>query len=1798
MDYKKIIEEGKLIYSSRTNDKMFREWRLSRTVCSISYYVTCSLTNLDKVIMLTLSKNGKLYENQLAKILGFNVEDDFDATPKRYADKGEEGIFQGILSEVESYGLICRKDNTVRLSYIGKLALQKGVKYKFYGANVALMESFDIGPKESENYKMLPFREELNVTSSIQNDKVLDYELFDCPEIEEMLYGIPSEIVARLSLQCNSGVNIFRAEKSQESRMGEIYADIKLFEYQGEKYPLVFNGENISKVTNDLLLQECNNHYVALKIHIGEYLYLIRESEDVLNYETMISYRDVWNLDDFLNCSRLAWDDEKLFEEIATVANGSQWNVISAVCPTKELAHRLTKFIECYDWIELSRRFDDDFIIETATSYPWDFETLSEEKSADFIKQVILIPELHENVDWNWEAILAKIDDEFILRNINNVPFVMHSVSERYLEAYPNIIVEHPDKWWNWLYISSNADLDFLLDNVTTFSSYLQFEIVMARAFAMPGYVDKYCDSSAFAFGVIQKKEWLQNRYNANNADYPWSIKLIDWHEQLGFITWKSEYNINGFECNQGILWNADVFEHYKDRDFSIKGLNCISNSISDTDIVDRNPDFKWNWQILSGRDIVTNDVKFMERHISEMSLGTSIPLINAGHLTYLYRRADFRQKVSEQKAWGKLTNYIEKATILKNVSDPNWDWHVITKNFCDTLNFNALGKLNVLDKLDWNYISINADVEKIIDCLDDYEDRWDWTVLTKRFEHDFIVDNLPEYYGKWDWDYIVTDVFTEEDLEDTNIRYQVAIIFSQIDEEVRKGLWSKLTTRYCTDDIINIVKANSKLTEVSVVYEWNYSDVYNRQDFDINKILTDYKESEFPIDWDELSSSKALNKILLWDKKSIKDFFVWEDVVLNLLSDKVYHWNFKYLSTLPSINWCDNILQSQGNEWDWEYLSEHSKCFRYNSKHPNELVKHIRKFDKFLDFGILSKRHDVNLTVKQLAELIDYKWDWNEISSNKGFCLSADFVQDNKKLSWDWYELSSRRDCEFSPEFILNNKDYTWNWQFLSKRKEILFTADFIIKLIDKEWDWKELTRRKDLEFTEEMLPHLVDKDIDWNTFSQRKDFYPTVATLKLLQDKDLDWNSISKRMELGYDVICLYKNKLNWTILTKSPHIDLSKTAVLETFKDYLDWCAVSTAKEFAPSLENLKQFRERVNWSIICKRKDIVIDEIFLETFENDIDWMKISQCGTIHFSHDIIERYKSKWDWVALEENPAFKSCGLDKVYKTELNLSDFYNEHKKKTRKPFVYHFTHLFNAVEVIKTRKILSRNRANELGLLKYDAAGSVVHRSAKAHPYARFYYRTGTQTQFYNECLGKDRYMRYFSNAESNGLPMCPMPVFFKFNLQEVLSKRANLCYYSTGNLQTNWARIFKIEDDPNNIDCDHLYSGDNRDKTVRDKKQQEFLVKSEFDFSDLNDYQIICYDREETEILKSLFKDDSVYSHICCVDEAETVFENINPSLRFELSKHTIKIATSYKGEYIFQIESAQINKIRVNNPTAYVKAIKGNIIQLRDYVSVECGEVPFDVFYVNMNPNARSPRWLVYQYIPEEHEKKTTESDIIEKFLGISLDDDTFSPEELITALEIAMPKLEELYNTRVRHYVVKMHTMLVCEQFEKYPFGFDTSYMSIDLMRIILAVHDIGKAIDRATQHEHTLSLINELWELTPLTQYELDLAKILLKNDHMGLYFQGKYNLEDLKDEIITDAKSLNLPQKALLQYKMILYQCDIASYTKDAGGLKYLEHMFEYEDSQKVFDDKEGIIAMSTDFKERYQKLKTKING
>jgi hypothetical protein len=362
--------------------------------------------------------------------------------------------------------------------------------------------------------------------------------------------------------------------------------------------------------------------------------------------------------------------------------------------------------------------------------------------------------------------------------------------------------------------------------------------------------------------------------------------------------------------------------------------------------------------------------------------------------------------------------------------------------------------------------------------------------------------------------------------------------------------------------------------------------------------------------------------------------------------------------------------------------------------------------------------------------------------------------------------------------------------------------------------------------------------------------------------------------------------------------------------------------------------------------------------------------------IHFSEQLIEKYRNKWDWQLLLKNPQI----IDKLetslskYQSEFNCVEFLEQF---SQTPFIYHFTHLFNAIDIIKSRKILSRNKAEG----KFaNAAGDLVARRSTAHSYARFYFRTQTPTQFFNECLGHDsssgylktwsywdnewihasKWKSYYPQARNLGLPKCPMPVFFKFDLKEVILNMVDKCYYSTGNMQTNWARIERVLENPNAINTTHLYSDISDYENYKQYSQQEFLVIEEFDFSNLNSFEIICYNEQNANLLKSQLGNDPICKKIN--SDGWNIFHKGNRELIFNETETEISIASEYKDNAYLSIKGEGLKNIKILNPDCIQKETANEIIAYPK-IKFTKTEQPIEVHFVDTALGTRD--WLIYK-----------------------------------------------------------------------------------------------------------------------------------------------------------------------------------------------------------------------------------------
>ena len=1550
MNWQNIVNNSELVYASTIEDKGFRTWSLKKTTCNVSFYETYPIEDIDRVLCGILeSNNGFTEENKIATILGFNVVDDFEVAPKRYKDNAELDIFRAIIKPVLNWGLvehISEKEQpaNLKLTDIGYRSLLVGEKYIFYSGQKKLLENPNIKPAGLKENLFFPFYSALGEFSEITGKTQIKYEQVNIIEIFDIE---ESELIKRHKLQSKEQYQIYKSELTNYFEFVSCQVDIRLYKQGSEYYPIIFHNNQICIEATELLNSLDNADTKEKKIEWGLYLKLIKDPTAVLDYESIIPFEDLLELDSLVKDNRLSWNDKQLFSFIAENANANQWFSISNHCPIDVLKQYLQTFSDKLDWTSLSLRIDDDFLIQNATKYPWNFEVVSakEDISIEVIKILLLIPELKEQ-EWDWDRIMPQLDFEFIKSNIDTIDFELSELTKTNIDNIKPLLVKYPTKRWNWLFISTDYDLPYILDNILNFSNSLNLKNVINRAFISENDIKLFCQSSTFVKVLSGAKESALRDYQPNQANYIWTEQLIDLLERTGYLTWESGSYISGFECNPFIDWSADFFNKYHSKIETQKGFDFVSAHISVSRIVIEFPDFNWNWDIISENTNLIINSEFLLSVKDKLNFSILLTKISGQILEAIFDDANvFSYLESNQESWTYVTEKSSKEFVLQHI-DYNWDWTILTKRFCSTIKIDSLGNPKWINKWDWKYLTQNIDLSIIADKLDLYLDYWDWDYLSIHLDKEFVLKNLPDYNDYWNWDILLKKRFEKSDLQLSKHLAEVAACISSTDDELKQQLWKTITSKFDYEELENLISQSY----YQDVFLWDYSYFYDVPSFNPRQYLNE--NIEF-VEWKTFSGSRALNKSFKWDK-SLFSYEVWLKDIFKLLKNQSYQWDFKSLSRLDSINWNDSVLSIESENWDWEYLSEFSSCF----KKEKEFTKRFRKFSKYINFNAFSKRTDSDITEKLLAETINNDWDWAYLSQNISVKISLAFIKENKEKSWKWEALSERNDIKFENEIF--------------------------IELSNQNWDWEAISNRTDITFSQELIIKLLDKPLNWYLISQSKTFPPNVKTLSILKSKNLDWVAISKNENLSIEILWDYKEHLDWKNLTKNQVVDISDVSFLNKYQDFIDWNFVSTSEKFKISMENLKLFKYKLNWIEINSRKDFSISKELLEPFSDVLDWSNISKSMEIQFTEQLIEKYRNKWDWQLLRKNPQIiERIGTTlSKYRAEFNSVEFLEQFHGQ---PYIYHFTHLFHAIDVIEKRKILSRDKAKALGLLKYDAAGNVVERSSKAHPYARFYFRPQTPTQFYNECLGWDGSLitsygkSYYSQARNLGLPKCPIPVFFKFDLKEVLMKMADKCYYSTGNMQTDRAKILKVADNPNYLQTNYLYDNIsdafsmaggpyNYDRQrhisimekIKEYSQQEFLVLEEFDFSKLDSFEIICYDEEYVNLLKNQLDNDPICEKINA--NGRGIFHRGNREILVNETDNEITITSEYQDSAYLSIRGEGLKNIQILNPDKIQKETANEIIAYPE-IKFTKTEQPIEIHFVDTAIGTRD--WLVYK-----------------------------------------------------------------------------------------------------------------------------------------------------------------------------------------------------------------------------------------
>ena len=179
---------------------------------------------------------------------------------------------------------------------------------------------------------------------------------------------------------------------------------------------------------------------------------------------------------------------------------------------------------------------------------------------------------------------------------------------------------------------------------------------------------------------------------------------------------------------------------------------------------------------------------------------------------------------------------------------------------------------------------------------------------------------------------------------------------------------------------------------------------------------------------------------------------------------------------------------------------------------------------------------------------------------------------------------------------------------------------------------------------------------------------------------------------------------------------------------------------------------------------------------------------------------------------------------------------------------YVFHFTDIRNAVSILKTGVLLSRNKADGLRLMTTDNASREIidNTDDELKDYVRLYFRPRTPTQYNNE--------GFRPLAARSRHSHCPVPIYFLFDARWVLSRADSR--FTHGNLKSA-REIFSSASDFERIPFKYVYHSGPFEPHERDPivfhRHAEVIVPMQMEIGALR--HIVCRSQAEYETLLHL-------------------------------------------------------------------------------------------------------------------------------------------------------------------------------------------------------------------------------------------------------------------------------------------------------------------------------------------------------
>ena len=1553
---------------------------IGRLQFPVVYTISQPVDEVDLVLCeIVQRKGGIIPTEEFAYLLGFSIAD--DTQQKRYADPAERMLFQHYLRTQKAFYLLeevtlCWLENhtekpSIVLTEWGKLALENHKKRLFYKESTYSDYYF----RELVVADDFPYQQYFNLHNNLTKGNSCKPVQFEEELAKSLPFGVESQRFQAV-LGDDSGTSIMCINKGESAGNVEVTLTCEVWQSAGHSNQLyvIIDGKCDNYLT--AILSDpwnCEQYYAIIKQ--AQFQALWDDPDAVFNAETIAEFAEKWDWDTLLKDTRIDWSDPGILH-VFRLQNATVWHFISQMAPVELIQEQVITYQNLWNWSILSERLANDFVIKNLTSeqYLWDFEILSERGSVFIAQALPIATEKGYFPHWNLVICQPEFSTTFIIDHFHpNINYDYSELQTRGSQVVVDILIK-AGKYqfrppFDYTLFSNTLSVDVLTKHLTFLGRVVDWRIVIQNAAAEARWL---FNEDEF---VTELKQNASRTAGFTLEQLEWDEPLIQLLDECSLLRWRSYGADLGFECNTNVQWTLTLFNEYHSRIVTQQGCAYLSSVITSLEFIRQQPQFAWDWvqitlndhfqiddaildefgdivdwSILSARLPEQYIVTRLERYRHRWNWPGLSERLNVDVISYSLGSFPWDYKVLSNRG----AVFLDKALRLDRTLQQAWHWPIIARSISETTLLDILPKFVKLKPegevqldfwqevtrrasidfiynqshypWDWSFLTKNTTKELISTNLEALKDKWDWVYLTTRV---FVLEEIKQLCGElpvttsyWDWSYLLAQVYTTDAIE-LDFEF-ISRVLSQIeDEEYFRKAWSQLT----------------KKVTVDFLYE-------KLMPFDDGKLVAP--------DWTYISSLKR---------------FRWESV--DFINQYLSKWDWKELSKNNKVISDYKHLRRYRQYWDWDYVSEKGSFlqnevrasnnkmggFTVDGKSRKENFQRLQALKSHIDWKALTRREDLVFN----DELLDFSTEWNYrlLSQKSTLVINNEYLKKHNDKDWNWEALSGNKNIGFHDEegkglfeddSLLHK---AWDWSVLAQREEIVINYDLVKRTKDKPWDYYSLTAKafNDQTITRQLLGEIGTKPLDWSFLSKNIDFE--------IADEEVGNGKQS--------ILDLYQDSWDWSALSESGHIGekLCQSDFVELYADKWDYSKLSYRKEIAEQPDVFLKLKHKP-WDWAYLSGVIKAEAVLLEELKDKLDWTKLSASTVVNATEGLLIRYKRYWNWHSLTsgshkevESAMYKAASRILNQDSRLRFLSKIDE-QSSNWKGFLYHYAHLENAASILNDGKIKSRQKA----IFKDTAAQQIVYRRLDPHNFARFYFRPHTPYQYYTERLG-----RPFGDINKLEYPKCPVPIFFRLKLSEVMfdSKIENHYFITNNNSHADSAVRQTINQAVHYFEYEGVYRRFNyldTDKSKYKKQvQQEFVVEDELNISDYSSLQIICENSADAKsLLNKLVNPKKWLDKILVGDE--DCYMNKNPSVQVWHSDKTVLVglrgSNPVNGRIKFVVDSGSFRRIDsgkvINESDRSITALGSLEVEIGD------SSTPFIVQWIDEDEVA----WEIYRH----------------------------------------------------------------------------------------------------------------------------------------------------------------------------------------------------------------------------------------